>query len=140
MMQDAWRGRFSAVVVWKFDRFARSVSHLLSALEKFKEWRIEFISLTENIDTSSPMGKMVFTVIGAVAELERSLIGERVKAGLRSARQNGTQLGRPKSTVRGEDIWDLVKVHGKSIREAAAELGCAPSTVLLKLKEVRNAG
>ncbi len=95
MMADAHRRRFDAVAVWKFDRFARSVSHLLRALETFRALGIEFVSLSEHVDTSTPMGKMVFTVLGAVAELERSLIVERVKAGLRNARAKGKRLGRP---------------------------------------------
>jgi len=85
LMADAHRRRFDAVVVWKFDRFARSVSHLLRALETFNALGIAFVSLSEQIDTTTPTGKMVFTVLGAVAELERSLIAERVRAGLRNA-------------------------------------------------------
>src|SRR5215467_2890045 len=81
LLADAHRRRFDAIVVWKFDRFARSVSHLLRALETFQALGIEFVSLTEGVDTSTPAGKMVFTVLGAVAELERSLIAERAKAG-----------------------------------------------------------
>jgi DNA invertase Pin-like site-specific DNA recombinase len=95
LMADANRRRFDVVVVWKFDRFARSVSHLLRALETFRALGIEFISLSENIDTSTPTGKMVFIVLGSVSELERSLIGERVRAGLRNAKARGTRLGRP---------------------------------------------
>lgn len=96
---DAHRRRFDAVVVWRFDRFARSVSHLLRALETFKALGVEFVSLSEQVDTSTPTGKMVFTVLGAVAELERSLIAERVRAGLRNARSKGKQLGRPRVVV-----------------------------------------
>ena len=95
LMADADRRRFDVVAVWKFDRFARSVSHLLRALETFRALGIEFLSLSENIATGTPTGKMVFTVLGSVAELERSLIGERVKAGLRNAKANGVRLGRP---------------------------------------------
>jgi DNA invertase Pin-like site-specific DNA recombinase len=98
-MANAHRRRFDVVVVWKFDRFARSVSHLLRALETFQSLGIDFVSLTEGVDTSTPMGKMVFTVLGAVAELERSLIVERVKAGLRNARAKGKRLGRPRRIV-----------------------------------------
>ncbi len=87
------------MVVWKFDRFARSVSHQLRALETFRALGIEFVSLSEQVDTSTPTGKMVFTVLGAVAELERSLIAERVKAGLRNARAKGKRLGRPRKNV-----------------------------------------
>jgi DNA invertase Pin-like site-specific DNA recombinase len=95
LMADADRRRFDVVAVWKFDRFARSVSHLLRALETFRALGIEFLSLSENVATGTPTGKMVFTVLGSVAELERSLIGERVKAGLRNAKANGVKLGRP---------------------------------------------
>ncbi len=95
LMAEAHRRKFSVVVVWKFDRFARSVSHLLRALETFRSLGIEFVSLSEAVDTTTPAGKMVFTVLGAVAELERSLIGERVRAGLRNAKAKGTRLGRP---------------------------------------------
>lgn len=95
LMAEAHRGKFSAVAVWRFDRFARSVSHLLRALETFRSLGIEFVSLSEAIDTTTPAGKMVFTVLGAVAELERSLIGERVRAGLRNAKAQGKRLGRP---------------------------------------------
>jgi len=95
LMADAHRRRFDLVCVWKFDRFARSVSHLLRSLETFSALGIEFVSLSEQIDTSTPTGKMVFTILGAVAELERSLIGERVRAGLRNAIANGKRLGRP---------------------------------------------
>src|SRR5258707_1342590 len=86
LVRDALRRHFDVVVVWRFDRFARSVSHLLRALENFRSLGIEFVSLSEQVDTSTPTGKMIFTVLGAVAELERSLIAERVRAGLRNAR------------------------------------------------------
>lgn len=95
LMEAAHRGKFSVVVVWRFDRFARSVSHLLRALETFRSLGVEFVSLSESVDTTTPAGKMCFTVLGAVAELERSLIGERVKAGLRNAKAKGIRLGRP---------------------------------------------
>ena len=90
-MADAHRRRMDVVAVWKFDRMARSVSHLLRALETFNSLGIEFVSLSESLDTATPAGQMVFTVLGAVAELERSLIVERVKAGLRNARAKGRQ-------------------------------------------------
>ena len=95
LMADAHKRRFDVVIVWKFDRFARSVSHLLRALETFKALGIEFVSFSEQLDTSTPAGKLVFTVLGAVAELERSLIVERVRAGMRNARAKGARIGRP---------------------------------------------
>ena len=87
LMADARRGRFDAVLVYRFDRFARSVTHLLRALEEFSSLGVDFVSLSEAIDTSTPLGKMVFTVLGAVAELERNIIRERVRErlGLASA-------------------------------------------------------
>jgi DNA invertase Pin-like site-specific DNA recombinase len=99
LMADAHKRRFDVVCVWKFDRFARSVSHLLRALETFNALGIAFVSLSEQMDTTTPTGKMVFTVLGAVAELERSLIAERVRAGLRNAKGKGKRLGRPRRVV-----------------------------------------
>jgi DNA invertase Pin-like site-specific DNA recombinase len=107
LMADAGRRRFDAVVVWKFDRFARSVTHLLRALDTFRALGVEFVSLSESLDTATPAGRMVFTVLGAVAELERSLIAERVRGGLRNARAKGTKLGRPRATVDGARISAL---------------------------------
>jgi len=122
LMADAHRRRFDAVVVWRFDRFARSVSHLLRALETFRALGIEFVSLSEQVDTSTPTGKMVFTVLGAVAELERSLIAERVKAGLRNARSKGKRLGRPRVVVDAARIASL-RAQGLSWREIVVETG-----------------
>jgi DNA invertase Pin-like site-specific DNA recombinase len=82
-------------VVWKFDRFARSLNHLMSGLETCRALRIEFVSVTESIDTSLPSGELVFQMIGAVAQFERSLIAERVKSGLANARAKVEALRRP---------------------------------------------
>jgi len=128
LMADAHKRRFDVVVVWKFDRFARSVSHLLRALETFQALGIEFVSLSEQLDTSTPTGKMVFTVLGAVAELERSLIAERVRAGLRNARAKGKRLGRPPVVIDAAKV-DRLRSQGRSIREIAEELGCSRSLV-----------
>jgi len=110
-MADAHKRKFDVVVVWKFDRFVRSVSHLLRALETFNALGIAFVSLSEQMDTTTPAGRMVFTVLGAVAELERSLIAERVRAGLRNARAKGRRLGRPRVTVDAERVVSL-RAHG----------------------------
>jgi DNA invertase Pin-like site-specific DNA recombinase len=128
LMADAHRRRFDCVVVWKFDRFARSVSHLLRALETFKAQGIEFVSFSEQMDTSTPAGKMVFTVLGAVAELERSLIVERVKSGLRNARAKGKRLGRPHVFVDTRRIAQL-RSQGISWADVAKELGVGEGTV-----------
>ena len=139
LVADAHRRRFDAVVVWRFDRFARSVSHLLRALETFKALGIEFVSLSEQVDTSTPTGKMVFTVLGAVAELERSLIAERVRAGLRNARAKGKRLGRPRVNVDAARIATL-RAQGRGWKKIARELGIGVSTVLRIAQEGRKSG
>jgi len=128
MMQDAYERRFDVVVVWRFDRFARSVSHLLRALETFNSLGIQFVSLSEQVDTSTPTGKMVFTVLGAVAELERNLVVERVRAGLRHARAKGKRLGRPRKLVDVDRINSL-RVSGYSWRRIAGIMGLSVGTV-----------
>jgi DNA invertase Pin-like site-specific DNA recombinase len=128
LLGEAHRRRFDAVVVWRFDRFARSVSHLLRALETFKSLGIEFVSLSEQVDTSTPTGKMVFTVLGAVAELERSLIVERVRAGLRNAKTKGKSLGRPRVAVDAARIADL-RSQGLSWAKIGEQLGLGEGTV-----------
>jgi len=99
LMDDARKRRFDVVLVWRFDRFARSTKHLILALEEFRNLGIDFVSFQENIDTSSPLGSAIFTIISAVAQLERDIIAERVKAGLRRAKENGKKLGRPNILV-----------------------------------------
>jgi len=127
-MADAHKRRFDVVAVWKFDRFARSVSHLLRALDTFRVLGVEFVSLSESLDTATPAGRMVFTVLGAVAELERSLIAERVRAGLRNAKAKGKQLGRPRVAVDVATIGRL-RSQGRTVREIASELGYSRSLV-----------
>jgi DNA invertase Pin-like site-specific DNA recombinase len=127
LMTDAHRRRFDAVVVWKFDRFARSVSHLLRALETFRALGIEFVSFTEQMDTSTPVGQMIFTVLGAVSALERGLIVERVKAGLRNARAKGKRLGRPKKWVDAAKVARL-RAQNRSWRKIARACGCSSRT------------
>jgi DNA invertase Pin-like site-specific DNA recombinase len=133
LMADAHRRRFAMVVVWKFDRFARSVSHLLRALENFRALGIEFVSLSEQVDTSTPTGKMVFTVLGAVAELERSIIVERVRAGLRNARAKGKHLGRPRVLVSATKLQEL-RAEGLPLREIAQRCRVSKTTVIRMLK------
>jgi DNA invertase Pin-like site-specific DNA recombinase len=128
LIAEAHHRRFDAVVVWKFDRFARSVSHLLRALENFNALGVSFVSLSEQIDTSTPTGKMVFTVLGAVAELERSLIAERIRAGLRNARAKGKRLGRPRISLDFSRVTRL-RAEGRTVREIADALGVSRSLV-----------
>ena len=133
LMADAYKRRFDVVIVWKFDRFARSVSHLLRALETFKALGLEFVSFSEQLDTSTPAGKLVFTVLGAVAELERSLIIERVRAGMRNAKAKGKRIGRPPKTHLDQDarrsIWEAHKLGGLSLRQLATQFSTSLGTV-----------
>jgi DNA invertase Pin-like site-specific DNA recombinase len=127
LMADAHKRRFDVVAVWRFDRFARSVSHLLRALETFNALGIAFVSLSEQMDTTTPAGKMIFTVLGAVAELERSLIAERVRAGLRNAKAKGKRLGRPPVAVDATQIARL-RASGASWLAITRELGLSAGT------------
>jgi len=128
LMADARRGKFDVVAVWRFDRFARSTSHLLRALEEFASLGIDFVSVTEAIDTSTPAGRMVFTVLGAVAELERSIIRERVIAGQRAAKNRGVKFGRPVVAVDTAQVRRL-RLDGLSWRAIAAQTGMTKDTV-----------
>ena len=112
-MADAQRGfrDFEAIACWKFDRFARSTKHLLRALETFQALGIAFVSLTESVDTSTPYGKLVFTILGAVAELERSLIAERIRNGMK---KKGAKKPGPKVAESGPSRTTLWRrAHAK---------------------------
>src|SRR3984893_6181084 len=137
LMDDARKRQFDAIVVWRFDRFARSTKHLLTALEEFRSLGIQFISYQENIDTSSALGQALFTIVSAVAQLERDLIRERVNAGLRNARANGKKFGRPRSTVDRNRILEL-KAQGLSLRQIAASLGVGYGTVRDRLAQIAD--
>ena len=137
LMDDARKRQFDAIVVWRFDRFARSTKHLLSALEEFRSLGIQFISYQENIDTSSALGQALFTIVSAVAQLERDLIRERVSAGIRNARANGRRFGRPRVEADLEKILQL-RAEGFSLRKIAAKLGIADGTVRDRLKGQRG--
>jgi DNA invertase Pin-like site-specific DNA recombinase len=136
LMNDARKRRFDLVLVWRFDRFARSTKHLILALDEFKNLGIDFVSFQENIDTSSPLGGAIFTIISAVAQLERDIIAERVKAGLRRARENGKRLGRPTGAS-----LDVLRIHqlrkeGLSLQQIANQMGTSKSSVARVLRAV----
>ncbi len=124
LMAAARNREIDCVLVWKFDRFARSTRHLLMALEEFDHLGVRFVSVQDQIDTSSPMGRAMFTIIGAMAELESSLISERVTAGMRAAQARGRHLGRPATPPRviGE-IEALATSTDLSIRQIHKEIG-----------------
>ena len=128
LMNDAKKRKFDMVLVWRFDRFARSTKHLVTALHEFRHLGIDFISFQENIDTSSPLGEAIFTIISAMSKLERDIIAERVKGGLRKAKANGKKLGRPKNIVDTEKVIEYRK-QNKSIRQIASELGLSRGSV-----------
>ncbi len=137
LMSDAKRRRFDVVLVWKFDRFARSVKHLVNSLYEFRALGIDFVSLTEGIDTSTPLGEAMFSIIGAMAQLERDLIRERVTAGMRRAREKGKALGRPRETL---DIAEFqrLKAEGLTMVQIAKALGVTRSTLFEKTRSPKN--
>jgi DNA invertase Pin-like site-specific DNA recombinase len=119
--------KVDVVVVAAFDRFGRSVRHLVETLDLFRHLGVEFISLREQVDTGSPLGQAVFTIIAAIAQLERSLIAERVRAGLRRAKADGKRLGRPPVHVETARLASTIR-RRLSVRDAARELGISPSS------------
>jgi DNA invertase Pin-like site-specific DNA recombinase len=121
MMADARRGRFDVVLVWACDRLARSTKHFLETLDELNRLKIEFVSFREQLDTGGALGRAVVTIISVVAELERSLIVERVKAGMRRARLEGRRIGRAPLDIdraailrdrsRGISLTEIAKIH-----------------------------
>jgi DNA invertase Pin-like site-specific DNA recombinase len=132
LMRDARRGSFDVIVVWRFDRFARSIEQLVLALAEFRTLGIDFVSSQEALDTSTPMGKAMFTIIGAMAELERNVIRERVVAGIEHARVHGTKsgsaIGRPRAVFDRAAVVEL-RESGQSWRQIAAALSASVRTV-----------
>ena len=133
LMTDAHQRRFDAILVWKVDRFGRSLRHLVNALAELGALGVAFVSLHDNLDLSTPSGRLMFAVIGAMAEFERALIQERVRAGLRNARAKGKQLGRPKRIVNRDTILRL-RAEGASVRQIAKQLGVSYGTVRARLR------
>jgi DNA invertase Pin-like site-specific DNA recombinase len=134
LMDDARRGRLDVVAVWRFDRFARSTQHLLRALEEFRALGVDFVSVRESIDTSTPMGRMVFTMIAAVAELEAALIRERVQAGVDRAKAAGKHCGRPRVDI---DLRPALAMfaQGHGLKATAGAMGVSVTTLRERLKE-----
>jgi DNA invertase Pin-like site-specific DNA recombinase len=127
LMADAGQRKFDAVLVWKLDRFGRSLRHLVNALAELEALGLTFISLRDNLDLSTPSGRLMFQIIGAMAEFERSLIQERVKAGLRNAKSKGVRLGRPRVFV-SESRIEALRACGMPWRQIAKELGVGIGT------------
>jgi DNA invertase Pin-like site-specific DNA recombinase len=142
-LMTAVRNReIDCVLVWKFDRFARSTRHLLAALEEFNHLGVRFISVQDQIDTDTPMGRAMFTIIGAMTELESSLISERVTAGMKAAETRGRHLGRPPIARRiVSEIETLAAATNLSIRQIQKKIaGRASRGVIGEIaKRVRTA-
>jgi DNA invertase Pin-like site-specific DNA recombinase len=124
LLMDARRGRFDVVLVWASDRIARSTRHFLEVLDELSRLEVEFVSFRESIDTGGPLGRAIMVIIGAVAELERNLIVERVRAGMRRARLEGRHIGRrplelDREAIRrdrqnGQSLGQLARTHNAS--------------------------
>jgi DNA invertase Pin-like site-specific DNA recombinase len=136
MMEAVRRGEAKTVIVYSFSRYARSVTHLLKALEEFDKLNISFISLTEAIDTSTPLGRSVFVILGAVAQLERDLIRERVRNGLANAKAKGVRLGRLKT--RPSEMIRILRQKGQTYRQISLLLGVSSGAVSAEVRAMKK--
>jgi DNA invertase Pin-like site-specific DNA recombinase len=127
LIADAHSRKFDAVLVWKIDRWGRSLTHLVTSLADLDAYGVAFVSLRDNLDLSTPSGRLMFQIIGAMAEFERALIQERVRAGIRNARAKGKRLGRPQVVVDVSRIASL-RARGNSWSQIQAELGVSKGT------------
>jgi len=137
LMSEARKRKFDCVLVWAFDRFARSTKHLLIALDEFKSVGIQFVSYQQNIDTTGPFGEFFFTVVAAFGQLEHAMIVDRVRAGLAHARAKGKRLGRPGTTVERAQVFEL-RSSGASIRAIALQLNSSVGTISRVLASPRS--
>jgi DNA invertase Pin-like site-specific DNA recombinase len=128
LMRDARRRRFDVVLVYRYDRFARSLRHLVNALEVFRALGIEFVSIHEGVDTSTPNGRLIFGIFASIAEFERELIRDRVKSGLRNARAKGKRLGRPSKALDVARVT-MLRGQGASWRAISTQLGIGVATL-----------
>jgi DNA invertase Pin-like site-specific DNA recombinase len=128
LMADAHRRELDAILVWKIDRFGRSLKHLVNAIADLAAYGVAFISLRDNLDLSTPSGRLMFQIIAAMAEFERALIQERVKAGMRNARAKGKRVGRPPRIVDNAKVAAL-RTSGASWRSIARKLGVGVATL-----------
>jgi DNA invertase Pin-like site-specific DNA recombinase len=137
MLMDLARIRkIDVILTWKLDRWGRSLKHLVNSLAELEALGVAFVALRDNLDLSTPAGRLMFHVIGAMAEFERSLIQERVRAGIRNARSKGQRLGRPSVTLDRSKIA-VLRSQGHSLRAIAAELGCSHALVNKTLANMR---
>ncbi len=134
MMLDCKNNLIDCVLVYSFSRLARSTKHLILALETFQSLGINFLSISENLDLSTPMGRTIYQILASISELERELIRERVRNGMRAAKIRGSQIG-AKKRFTNKAIFQELRANGKTIREIAKLMNCSPPTVLKMLKD-----
>src|SRR5512142_174737 len=134
LLHDARRGRFDVVVVWACDRIARSTRHFLEVIDELNHANVEFVSFRENIDTSGPLGRAITIIIGAIAELERNLIIERVKAGMRRAKLEGRRVGRRPLDIDRAAVLRH-RQHGQSLSQIARSFNTSRATVSRILRQ-----
>jgi DNA invertase Pin-like site-specific DNA recombinase len=134
MLADVRKRKVDVVLVWAFDRFARSTRQLVDTLEEFGELGVDFVSYTQQIDTTTPAGKLTFTVLAAIAEFERELIRERVKAGMAAAKARGKHVGRRRISIAKQNRARRLRADGWPYRRIAKELGVSPGTVVNYVK------
>ncbi len=135
LLLAAREGQIGIILVYSFSRFARNTRHLLDSLEEFERLGISFVSLTENLDTKSAIGKALFTIISAISQLERELISERVKNGLNNARAKGKVVGRKKT--RPSELIQALHTQGMTYREIAKLAHCSHGAIATELKQIR---
>jgi len=135
LLHDARRSRFDVLLVWAFDRIGRSTRHFLEVLDELNRLNIEFVSFRENIDTGGPLGRALVVIIGAIAELERNLIIERVRAGMRRAKLEGRHIGRQPLPIDRQAV-KRDRANGRSLTEIAKSHNISRATVCRVLKEV----
>jgi DNA invertase Pin-like site-specific DNA recombinase len=137
LIRDAWRGKFEAVLVWDLSRIARSTIHALELLREFEQMKVRLIAVKQTFDTDTPLGRAFFTLAAMFAELERSILIERVRAGMARARAEGKKIGRP---MRAVDLAELARLRhqGLSIRRIARQLGAPSSTIAKRLREMNS--
>lgn len=135
MLKDAHRRRFDGVVCWKLDRLGRSLKHLVVTIEDLTAYGVSFVSLRDNLDLSTPSGRLMMHIIGAMAEFERELIRERVTAGIHAARKRGARIGRPRTYVDPEKIQEM-RMAGTPWRAIAKRLGIGTGTAARALQQL----
>ncbi len=133
MISKCKSGEISKVIVYSFSRFGRSLKHLILSLEDFEKWNVSFISVTESVDLGTAFGRTIFNIICSIAQLERELVSERVKNGMKAAKVRGSKIGAKKKFENSQLFLQLSK-NGLSTREIAKILSCGQSTVVRALK------